>query len=55
MGQVRLAVESEEEITFAFGAKFGGEGLGRDVLGHGGLLHDLGVVFIVGHDKVLNN
>ena len=55
MGQVRLAVESEEVITFSFCPKFGGEGLGRDVLGHGGLLHDLGDVFVVGHGKVINN
>ena len=55
MGQVRLTVESEEVITLSFCPKFGGEGLGSDVLGHDGPLHDLGVVFVVGHGKVLNN
>ena len=39
-------------VTLALGPKFGGEGLGCDVLGRGGLLHDLGVVFVVGHGKV---
>ena len=42
-------------IALSFGAEFGGEGLGRDVLGHDGLLHDLGDFFVVGHGKVLNN
>ena len=55
VGQVSLAVESQKMITLSFSAEFGGEGLGRDRLGHAGLLHNLTVVTVDGHRKVLNN